>query len=348
MRDGDVVPEELAAERSLPRQLAAAGYRAAAFVTSGSLGAGAFGLGGFEPYDEQGRGPRPGADAVASALAWLDRIGHGERRPIFIWVHLCDARSPYGDAAEKQGQFPPDPKSYGWVDRRRYARKEARVARATQYAAGVREADAGLGQLLDGLAARDLEPLVLVAADHGELMAEHLDRLGFAFGHGPLLASPVLWIPLVVAAPGAPAARVPGAVSLADLYTTILASAGIGDASAEQEGRIDLRGDPPPGRVVAAARRLLGGKARKQRGIDAAALRHIAAHAVAVSDGGALLFVGEDGRPSDPKAKPPERLAAAASAALAAQRAGEQALRKASVAADARGPERASGVPGAQ
>lgn len=341
LRSGDLVTEKLAAARGLPRRLVAAGYRAAAFVTSGALGPGAMGLGGFEPYDPH-KGPRPGSEAVSAALAWLDRIARGERRPVFIWVHLSDPRSPYGAAAEKASQLPVEPKSYGWVDRKRYAKKDARIARATEYAAGVRDADAALGQLLDGLAARHMEPLLLVAADHGELMAEHLDRLGFAFGHGPLLAPQVLWIPLVVAGPEVAAARVKGAASLSDLYTTILESAGADDPASAREGRIDLRSDPPAGRVVTAARRLLGGKGRKQRGIDDAALRFIASHAIAVSDGSALFTVGEDGKPADPKAKPPEALAAAAAAALAAQRAGEQALQKASLAGEA---GKAAGAP---
>jgi hypothetical protein len=121
------------------------------------------------------------------------------------------------------------------------------------------------------------------------------------------------------------AARVAGAASLADLYTTILESAGVGDPGAAAEGRIDLRSDPPPGRVVSAARRLAGGRKRREQG--AAALRYVSARAVAVSDGTALLVVGEDGKPADPGAKPPETLAVAA-------------------AAVGSGPARRSGAPG--
>jgi arylsulfatase A-like enzyme len=185
--NGDTLPESLA-ERALPARLVDAGYRAAAFVTSDLLDPAALRLAGFDPFDERSkRSAQPGPDAAAAALAWIDRALSGERRPLFVWLHLAGARAPYGSAAEKLSQQPLDTRSYGWVDRARYRDKKARVARATQYSAGVREADAALGQLLDGLAERDLDPLLLVAADHGELMAEHLDRLGFAFGHGPLL-----------------------------------------------------------------------------------------------------------------------------------------------------------------
>jgi len=92
-----------------------------------------------------------------------------------------------------------------------------------------------------------------------------------------------------------------------------------------------------------AARRLAGGQARKRRGVAAAALRYIGAHAVAASDGSALLLVGEDGKPADPKAKPPEALAVAAADALAAQRAGEKARVPPAVGS---GPAKRSGAPG--
>jgi hypothetical protein len=120
-------------------------------------------------------------------------------------------------------------------------------------------------------------------------------------------------------------------VSIADLYTTILESAGAGDPKAAEEGRIDLRSDPPAGRTVAAARRLTGSAGRKRRGIDAAALRYIGAHAVAVSDGSALVVVGEDGKHAGSGPEPSAPLALAAADALVAQRSGEKARQQAAV-----------------
>jgi arylsulfatase A-like enzyme len=332
LRNGDRVPEALAAERGLPRKLRDAGYRAAAFVTSDVFGPGAIGLGGFDPYDVRPKGLRPGSDAVAAALAWLDRVSRGEKKPVFLWVHLYDPHSPYGAAAAKAGHYPVDLKSYGWVERARYRDKKVRIAMATKYADGVRDADRAFGELLDGLAERGREPLVLVAADHGEFMAEYLDRLGFAYGHGSLLGPEVLWVPLLVAGPGIDPARVAGAASIADLYTTVLEATGLGDPRAAEEGRIDLRGDPPPGRLVEAARRFFNNTEKSQR-LDKAALRHIRSRAVAVSDGAALLVVGVDGKPSDGKAPAPA-LVAAARTALAAQRAGEEGRREAPLDAE--------------
>jgi arylsulfatase A-like enzyme len=334
LRNGDRLGAELAADRSLPRKLADSGYRVAAFVTSDVFGP-ALGLGGFDPWDARGRGLRPGSEAVARALEWLDQIARGEDRPIFLWLHLYDPHSPYGPAAEKRANYPVDLKSYGWVDRARYRDKRARIAMAQRYAAGVRDADTAFGQLLDGLAERGLDPFVAVASDHGEFMAERLDPLGFAFGHGSILGPEVLWIPLLIAGPGIEPARVAGAASIRDLYTTLLELAEVGDPRAQAEQRIDLRGDPPSGRVVDAARRLFDPSERKKRGIDPAAARHIRARAVAVSDGTELLVLGADGKPAE-KAAPRPELAAAAQAALAAQRAAEERRKEAPLDAPTR------------
>jgi arylsulfatase A-like enzyme len=332
LRNGDRVPEALAAERSLPRRLREAGYRAGAFVTSNVFG-GAIGLGGFERWDDEGTPLRPGADAVAAALRWLDE---GGREPAFVWVHFYDPHAPYGPAAQKPARFPVDLERYGWVDPALYADPAARRAAEALYVEGVREADAAFGALLEGLAARGREPFLFVAADHGEFLAEHLDALGFAYGHGSLLGPEVLDVPLVVAGPGIGPARVAGAVSLVDLYTTILETAGVGDPRAAAEGRVDLREDPPPGRVVTAARRFFTPEDRARKGIGEAAVREIRARAAAASDGRALLVVGEDGAPAGEAGAAPPGLAQAAAQALAAQRRGEEARAPSSLAPDVR------------
>jgi arylsulfatase A-like enzyme len=330
-RNADRLDRTLAAERSLPRRLRAAGYQVAAFVTSDVFG-GAMGLGGFDPYDDEGTPLRPGSAAVDAALEWLDLV---QPRPFFLWLHLYDPHAPYGTAAEKRAHLPVDRKSYGWVDRARYRDPNARRAMAERYAAGVREADAAFGRLLGGLDARGREPLLLVVSDHGELLAERLDHTGFAYGHGSLLGPEVLFVPLVVAGAGVEPARVGGAVSVTDLYTTILAAVGLGDPGGAAEGRVDLRADPPAGRVVTAARRLYDPAERRKRRIGAEALRAIRAGAVAASDGAALLVVGEDGGAADGAARS-AALAEAAKLALAAQAAGEKAGPATKVAPDTR------------
>ena len=104
--------------RQLARRLRDRGYATAAFVTSPLLQPRATGLVGFEIYDTPRGMLRPGEDAVRAALAWLDAE---RRRPVFLWVHLFDAHSPYGSADEKGRSFPVEPGRYGWVDRDLYA-----------------------------------------------------------------------------------------------------------------------------------------------------------------------------------------------------------------------------------
>ena len=332
LRNGDRVLESVARERSLSRKLEKAGYRVGAFVTSDVFG-GAIGLGGFDPWDDQGAPIRPGADAAAAALRWLDGLG---REPVFLWLHLYDPHSPYGPGAQKRAHYPVDLDRYGWVDPVLYRDPAARDAMAALYTEGVREADAAFGALLEGLAARGREPFVFVAADHGEFLAEQLDALGFGFGHGSLLGPEVLDVPLVVAGPGVAPARVPGAVSLVDLYTTILDVAGVGDPRAADEGRVDLRGAPPPGRVVTAARRFFTREDREKKKIGAAAAREIRQRAVAASDGRTLVVVGEDGSAAPGVGTAAPALAEAAAGAAAAERAGEAARAPSKLAPDVR------------
>ncbi|HVH05492.1 MAG TPA: sulfatase, partial [Myxococcota bacterium] len=299
--NGQRVTEAMAAERGLPGQLAAAGYRVAAFVSTNAFGD-RLGLGAFDPWDAKPKGWRRGADAVEHALAWLDRTAHGEKRPVFVWIQIQDVHAPYGGSAVREAGGRYDAKSYGFVDRARYKDKRARIEMTKRYAAGVREADAALGDLLDGLAKLGRDPLIFVAADHGEFMAEPLDRIGFAYGHGLLLGPEVAWIPLVAAGPGVEPGRVAGAASLTDLYTTILEAAGVGDPRAALEMRADLLRDLPADRVVHTARRAVRAAQLAKRGASPAAIRAIAARAVAVTDGTSLVLVGEDGKPAEPGA----------------------------------------------
>jgi arylsulfatase A-like enzyme len=288
-RNGDrAAPEH--ASRSLQQRLRDAGYATGAFVTAPVFGD-AMGLGGFDRWDTPRDGTRAGAEAVQAALAWLD----GAPAPVFLWVHLYDPHAPYGDAGRKGRAVEPD--KYGWVDGSLYASPEARDAMAELYALGVRDADAALGLLLDGLTERRREPFLVVAADHGELLAEQLDAEGFAYGHGALLTREVLHVPLLLAGPGVEPGRVSAPASLRDVYPTLLGVAGLRDGEAVAGGRFDLRGPLPGERVVVASRRIFDAKDRARRKLAPKIMARIQAHAVAASDGSGLVVLGLDGSP---------------------------------------------------
>jgi arylsulfatase A-like enzyme len=266
--------------RELAHRLRERGYATAAFVTSPLLEPRATGLTGFEIYDTPRGLLRPGHDAVRAALAWLDAE---RRRPVFLWVHLFDAHSPYGTADEKGRSFPVEPGRYGWVDRDFYSDAAERRDLERRYARGVRDADAALGQLLDGLAERiDPPPLILVAGDHGEALGELLETRGFAYDHGEFLDAEMVCVPLVVAGPGVTPGRSSGAVSLRDIYPTLLGAAGLlGSASGDPERR-DLRAPSGERRIVAVERRRLGPQPRDI----------VLAHAAAAFDGSDGVIVG--------------------------------------------------------
>lgn len=279
--------------RQLARRLRARGYATAAFVTTPLLQPRATGLVGFEIYDTPRGLLRPGQDGARAALAWLDAE---RRRPVFLWLHLYDAHSPYGSADEKGRSFPVEPGRHGWVDRGLYADAAERRKTEQRYARGVRDADAALGQLLDGLAARiDPAPLVLVAGDHGEALGEFLATRGYAYDHGEFLDAETVCVPLVVAGPGVATGRSTGAVSLTDVYATLLGVAGILDppVSAEREAR-DLRTASAERRIVAVERRRVGPQAPAS----------VRAHGAAAFDGDQGVIVGAESTPPSEGADP--------------------------------------------
>lgn len=279
-------------DRELATLLGQAGYRTGAFVTSAVLNQAYSGFRGFDHYDQprEGRDLRSGSEAVDAALRWLDE-GRGER-PVFLWVHLYDSHSPYGDAAEKKRVLQVDPHTYGFVGATRFdAAGRERMARL--YTEGVREADQALGVLLDGVNERIGDFVVVVVADHGETLDEQLGARGYGYDHGEFLDHAEIAIPLVLAGPGIERGRSLGTASIRDLYTTILEISGVGDAEAQKQGRRDLRRSVRALRMVAVERRAIS--AGEARGANADARLALSQHALAVTDGKSTTLVGTDG-----------------------------------------------------
>jgi arylsulfatase A-like enzyme len=86
--------------------------------------------------------------------------------------------------------------------------------------------DEALGKLIAALKARGRydNALIIVTADHGELLGEH----GFVGHMGRMLYEPLLHVPMVVKYPGAehPRGRVDTHVQILDVAPTVLAAAG--------------------------------------------------------------------------------------------------------------------------
>jgi arylsulfatase A-like enzyme len=193
--------------------LAERGWRTGAFVGAYVLDA-RFGLDqGFEVYDaprfaaDGGAlgAARPAAAVVDAALAWVAGLPPGERA--FAWVHLYDPHAPYR---------PPEPHA---------------TRHADPYDGEIAYVDQELGRLLEAMDERfgDAGLLTVVTSDHGEAFGEHGETT-----HGLFVYQTTLHVPLVVSGAGLEAlagSRIAEPVSLASLAPTLLALAGVAEAS---------------------------------------------------------------------------------------------------------------------
>src|SRR5262245_18623510 len=144
---------------------------------------------------------RPGSEVVDRALEWLQT---DRQQPFFAWVHLYDAHTPYEAPEPFRSRFPP--------------------TRDGAYDAEIASADAQIGRLVDALRAdgRLADTLVIVVADHGEMLGEHGELT-----HGFFIYEAATRIPLIVSGPGVPARVVADQVLIVDVMPTALALVGI-------------------------------------------------------------------------------------------------------------------------
>jgi choline-sulfatase len=188
---------------TLPELLRDRGYRTAAVVSAGALGASKGLARGFELYDDDfeaggrrpGRWIRPGSETFEQALAWLR--SHGDQ-PFFLFTHIYEPHRPY-DAPTGLG--------------------------ATPYDDDIAAADAAVGHFLDELKTLDLydRSLIVLFSDHGEGLGDHVEE-----DHGLLLYREVLAVPLVLKLPGQRLAgtAVGTVAQLIDIAPTVLAVTG--------------------------------------------------------------------------------------------------------------------------
>jgi choline-sulfatase len=144
---------------------------------------------------------RPGSEVVDRALEWLQA---DPNRPFFAWVHLYDAHTPYEAPEPFQSRFP--------------------RTRDGAYDAEIASADAQVGRLVSALraAGRFDDTLVIVVADHGEMLGEHGELT-----HGFFIYEAATHIPLIISGPRIPARVVSDQVRIVDVVPTALSLLGI-------------------------------------------------------------------------------------------------------------------------
>ncbi len=204
------------------------GYMNGAFVSSWVLN-GKFGLNqGFDRYEDvdtdAGEGEdgvsqmgvdfsqeypyRKGAETANAAIEWLKSIcAAKEQKPFFCWLHLYDPHYPYH-------QHP-----------RQFATRFD-----TAYDAEIAYVDLQIGKIMSFLkgAGKAKNTLIIIVGDHGEGLGEHGEGT-----HGFMLYDSTIRVPMIFSMPGVvpQGIRVTPAVSIADLFSTILEVLEIKDVS---------------------------------------------------------------------------------------------------------------------
>jgi arylsulfatase A-like enzyme len=174
----------------------------------------------------------------AEALKWIDETRE-MGRPFFAFINYFDAHSPYSLPADVAPRFSRITGN-ALASRLEHREDEEEVGQLVRdaYDDGISWIDRQLDDLLNSLEVRGLldNTLVVITADHGEMLGEHQ-----LIGHGNALHRQVVHVPLVVLpAQGMSASRgrvVERAVSLRDLPATVL----------------DLIGDPQKDRFPGAS-----------------------------------------------------------------------------------------------
>ena len=172
----------------------------------------------------------------SEVLAWLSSRPAGH--PFFAFLNYYDAHDPYLSPRRPPhafGRTPTGSQDFAMLRDWLAVVKNALPAETLElgrdgYDDCIAYLDTELGRLFSELDARGIlkDTLVIVTADHGELIGERGE-----FGHGQSLHHEVAKVPLLVVAPrNVPSGRiVPGPVSLRDLPATVVDLLGLGHES---------------------------------------------------------------------------------------------------------------------
>lgn len=226
---------------NLARWAGGRGRRTAAFVSRQHVRPSELGLDGFDHEDGPSTPQRPGGETLARALEWLGENGDA---PYFLWVHFFDPHRPYAAPEPFARRFVgPDVTEVPATQRTAHLTPERARLFEAQYDAEIAYTDSLVARLLAAARDGDRNPLVVLAADHGEHMDELWERHRFVFGHGKFLHAGSLHVPLIFNWPGHLTPQtVSTPVSLVDVSATVFAA--LDEPGFEASGR-DVLDEPP-------------------------------------------------------------------------------------------------------
>lgn len=156
-------------------------------------------------------------------------------RPFLLWLHYVNPHAPYAPPTPFDTRFVGDqagsgpvlrlrPSFHGGIPRSLYVSGHRDLFwYVSEYDGEIAAVDQQVGLVLDALRSSPVaaNTMVILVSDHGESLGEH----DYYFDHGEDLFDPTLAVPLIIAAPGAPAGRSGVLAWTLDILPTILEAA---------------------------------------------------------------------------------------------------------------------------
>jgi arylsulfatase A-like enzyme len=216
------LPEQ---QLTLAEALRELGFRTGAFVANAAFLAPHWNLDqGFDTYEVK----RVYADALnVRVFEWLESAA--QEQPFLLFVNYIDAHGPYDTRPRPgvvDGPVSDDPNLLQILINRVLPAQEpvpADLAQRVidQYDVAIANVDAGVGALLDRIAALGLDEntVVVVTSDHGEFFGEHQ-----LVAHSKDVYQEVLRVPLIVRRPGQTSGAVVDAVTISNDVPGLVAS----------------------------------------------------------------------------------------------------------------------------
>jgi arylsulfatase A-like enzyme len=228
---------------TLAEQFRAAGYATIAITSANHLGHEGSGLG--QGFDRMYR-PRSPQIAAKHSIDVLEYyLREYEDTPVFVWLHVFDAHTPYAPPAPYDRLYYPegsdpydpdqaDPDVPAEINAQFFAGLKDMDFPAAQYRGEITYLDDQLRRVFD--IPRFAEGVIAFTADHGECIGHH----GIFYDHAGLYPSSV-HVPLILAYPNCPeGVRVERPVQHINIGRTLLELAGLSASEFPGENLLDL------------------------------------------------------------------------------------------------------------